>query len=109
MPCYTVSRASVKLKVENAALLQEALKSDTVEGLSVRRSNEYGIYGEYKGYSYEINREGQVVADESVANDVANAINRAYSRSVIKKASRKFGWALNAKSDVEFVASKRGL
>jgi len=109
MPCYSISTASIKLKAENVDLLRSALGNDTVEGLSVRHESPESILGNYDGYSYEINRSGEVITESSVATKVANAINRAYSREVIRKTSRKFGWTLKSENDSSFVAVKRGI
>ena len=109
MPCYTISRASVKLKAENFDLLKDALKNDSAEGLSTSVGFGSSIYGEYRGYRFEINGKGEVVVDSAVANDTANAINRAYSRQVLRIASRKFGWTLKEKTNnLEYDISKRG-
>jgi hypothetical protein len=109
MPCYTVSKATIKLKAENFDLLREALKNDTVEELSISSESSVSIVGDCGLYTYEIRKTGEVIVDSLVATEVANAINRSYSREVIRKASRKFGWTLKAEGNSSFVAEKRGL
>ncbi|MGA0383398.1 MAG: hypothetical protein ACO3L1_00180 [Flavobacteriaceae bacterium] len=100
----------MKLKVENFDLLRDALKNDSTEGLSMSIVGS-SLYGEYRGYRFEINGKGEVVVDSSVASETANAINRAYSRQVVRQASKKFGWTIKEKNtnNTEYTVSKRGL
>lgn len=110
MPCYTLSNASIKLKAENFSLLVEALEADSVEGLSLRSKTSNNLIGRYKDYSFTINSAGEIEIAEAVATAAANAVNRAYSRQVVKKTCKKFGWALKSEnSSNNFVANKRGL
>ena len=103
MPCYTVSTASIRLKADSLDILKVALRSDTVENIKMFSD----LSGTIDGKSFSIGLDGNVNAETSVAGAVANAINRAYSREVLKTVGRKFGWTTTAASATSYVATKR--
>lgn len=109
MPCWEVRTTNVVLKAENASLLAQALRAENsefdrvvVEGGQITARHTPTRVG-------VTIRNGTAVVSESqeVADKVGNAVNRAYSREVLRKSASRFGWVLKEQSDGNFVAEKR--
>jgi hypothetical protein len=111
MPCYVVSEASVDIKAANFSLLEKGLANDKDFIL-------HGVYGgvlhaSWKGQRFTL-ANGQVTVEhrdqrmaEKLAGEIGNAVNRAYSKQVVKHASQKMGWAVEQTGDLEFNVTKR--
>lgn len=109
MPCWEIRTTNVVLKAENAALLAQALhaKDSEFDSVSVTGGQ---ITARHTPTGVRVTiRNGTAVVSESqsVADKIGNAVNRAYSREVLRKSASRFGWALKEQSDGNFVAEKR--
>lgn len=101
MPCWEVNTVSVDLKAADWAILKNALK-DKANGFSDvsindRTKSASAYHPEYGDLSIE---DGQVTVEtysQRAGVAAANAINRAYSRQVLKGTAAKYGWALRNK------------
>ena len=113
MPCDTVQKSSVnlELKADNKTYLIAALKSLgylSIQDLgeTVRFVTRDGIVGLFAKGTLNLTSRGQ-----AAENFNTNPIKRAYSVEVVKGASKKFGWNLQAdkQEQFKFTAQKRGM
>jgi len=87
MPCYEVRMISVKFKIGNASLLEQALKSLGL--MHTVFPNRKLITTE--GISLDLESGKAIVLDGY--QDRLNQIKQAYSREAVKVAAKKFAWA----------------
>lgn len=111
MPCWEVRTTNVVLKAENAALLAQALRADNSE--FDRVAVEGGqITARHIATNTKVtirNGTAVVAADQALTDKIGNAVNRAYSREVLRKSATRFGWTLKDSGEGNFVAEKRGV
>lgn len=110
MPCWLKTKASVVLRAENWDMLMEAIENS--EGLRISdqkghsidvSSREFGLFGVTENTDGTI--EVRTFGDRPMTA-AANAVNRAYSREIVKRKAKQFGWKLNETSK-GFTALKR--
>ncbi len=111
MPCYVVSEATVDIKAANLSLLEKGLGSDKDFIL-------HGVFGgvmhaSWRGQRFTLSN-GQVTVQhpdqrtaDRLAKEIGNAVNRAYSKQIVKHASARMGWAVEQTGDLEFSVTKR--
>lgn len=100
MPCDQINTISVSLAAADERILHDALAA--AENIS-KTSTGYV----YKGYTPFTIKDGKVEADERVAVDIANAVNRAYATQVVKVAAKRYGWAIKSTGTGSMTLSKR--
>lgn len=111
MPCWEIRTTGVVLKAENAALLAQALAHADSEFTSVRVAGGRITALHVPTQTPVTIENGTAVTagTQSRTDKIGNAVNRAYSREVLRKSASRFGWALKAQSDGNFVAEKRSI
>jgi hypothetical protein len=101
VPCDQINIVSVALTAADERILHDAL-----EASQDIRAYAGGFL--YKGYEPFKIVNGKVEADDRVAVDIANAVNRAYSAQVVKVAAKRYGWAIKTNTqDGKITLSKR--
>jgi hypothetical protein len=90
MPCNTIIKNSVELKVANQAVLKRALEAD---GWSVVERRGV-IYATKNGRAIEIGNGKATVVQGN--EDLVNKVKVAYSKQVVKIAAAKFGFKLQS-------------
>ncbi len=111
MPCYEVNTVTVDLKAADWAILKNALKAKDSEFEQVSINDRTkSATAFHRTYGWVTIEDGTVTVEGSQRNGVnaANAINRAYSRQVLKATAAKYGWAVKQTPGTnQFVATKR--
>lgn len=111
MPCYEINTVTVDLKAADWAILKNALKAKDSEFEQVSINDRTkSATAFHRRYGWITVADGTVTVEGSqrAGVDAANAINRAYSRQVLKATAAKYGWALRTNADGRsYVATKR--
>jgi len=107
MPCDTIQTNQVEFNLEHTDinLLKAALES---LGFNVRQpSNGRLVF--YNSSSSGSFHDGLLDTQSSFGEFDVNAVKRAYSEQIIKATSKRFGWDLKKKPNVEcvFVTGKK--
>ena len=111
IPCYEVNTVTVDLKAADWAILKNSLKAKDSEFEQVsinERSKTASAF--HRRYGWVTVEDGTVTVEGSqrAGVEAANAINRGYSRQVLKATAARFGWALKQTPGTnQFVATKR--
>lgn len=108
MPCWNVVRASIELRAENIDLLKRALEADTEVDEVTKTARGLTYYNRAAGETVTVDRRGDklVVRGYDVDTQVANGINRSYSKQVITESAARQGFTLKQKGENKFVAVK---
>ena len=107
MPCWQVRETTVDISAGDVGLLAEALKAEgatnvVVQGESISFRDREGNIGRFtKGGGLRVAEDSQFTRDP-------NSLKRAYSREVVKKTAKQFGWKATWSADGQkAVAVKR--
>jgi hypothetical protein len=102
MPCDTIQRTTVDLSVADINILQAGLEAD---GHTVNRINDHVI--EWGSYSNRYRYDSASRKLRAPIGTNANEFKMSYSREVVRKTSKRFGWTLTAEQPNVFLANKR--
>ena len=111
MPCWEVNTVTVDLKAADWAILKNALKAKDSEFEQVSINDRTkSATAFHRRYGWVTIADGSIEVQGSQRNgvDAANAVNRAYSRQVLKATAAKYGWAVKQTPGTnQYVATKR--
>ena len=101
MPCYTVNTISVEFKAENIGILATAAKAI---GATIQETNGR-VFVRTKDGVMEL-RDGQMTGTAAVVNAWVNPLRVAYSKAVVREATRRIGWQVSQASETVFNVRK---
>tara|TARA_Y100000310_G_C20555292_1_gene750190 strand:- start:815 stop:1135 length:321 start_codon:yes stop_codon:yes gene_type:complete len=105
MPCYGVIESTVGLETGDKRALHDALEAlgyeVAIEG--------HMVVGTKRDATIVVDTTKKTLTTEGVFPErMQNELKRAYSKAVLTRASRKFGWTVKNQGEQQFAVVRRG-